>query len=128
VLDDVVRWFHLLAAAVWIGGSITVGALVPALRSAGATREQLRAAARRFGTVAWIALATSVVTGVVQVVRLHYPMRGRLEIKIGLVVLAALAAYIHQVTAARSRPVIRAGLETLSLGLALAILAVAVSL
>nr|NIR37826.1 copper-binding protein [Actinomycetota bacterium]NIS32340.1 copper-binding protein [Actinomycetota bacterium]NIU18815.1 copper-binding protein [Actinomycetota bacterium]NIU67372.1 copper-binding protein [Actinomycetota bacterium]NIV87869.1 copper-binding protein [Actinomycetota bacterium] len=36
-------WFHLLGMSVWIGGTITVGAIVPALRRSGASREQLRA-------------------------------------------------------------------------------------
>jgi len=51
VLDDLIRWIHLLAAAIWIGGMITVAALVPALRGARATSDQIRAAARRFGAL-----------------------------------------------------------------------------
>jgi len=130
VVNDVVRWFHLLAAAVWIGGSITVGALVPALRKAGATQEQIRAAARRFGTVAWIAIATSITTGIIQVIRLHLPVHGntRLVLKVTLVGIAVVIAYVHQVTASRSRPAVRGALEGLSLLVALAILAIAVTL
>lgn len=127
-MDDVVKWFHLLAAAVWIGGSITVGALVPALRKAGATTEQIRAAARRFGVVAWTALATSIVTGLIQVARRHYTIQGRLAFKVALVGVAVVVAYVHQVTAKRTPPAVRGALEGLSLVLALGILAVAVTL
>lgn len=130
MVNDVVRWFHLLAAAVWIGGSITVGALVPALRRAGATTEQIRAAARRFGVVAWTALAVSITTGITQVARFHIMVRGnaRLTLKLTLVGAAVVVTYVHQMTAARSRPAVRGALEGLSLVLALAILGAAVAL
>lgn len=125
-----VRWFHLLAAAVWIGGTITLAALVPALRKSGATTEQIRAAARRFGIVAWTALSVSVATGVIQLLRLHLPVSGntRLTIKLALVGVAVVVAWVHQVTAARSRPAVRGAVEGLTLVLALVILAMAVSL
>lgn len=126
----VVRWFHLLAAAVWIGGTITVAAVVPALRKAGATTDQVRSAARRFGIVAWAALATSVTTGIIQLARRHIPVAGntRLVVKLTLVGAAVVVAYIHQITAARSRPAVRGALEGLTLLLGLAILAAAVML
>ena len=44
-----IRWLHLLAASVWTGGLIVLGALVVALRRAGVEREVLRAAARQYG-------------------------------------------------------------------------------
>ena len=43
-----VRYLHLLAAAVWLGGLITMWAVVAVLRAAGAERSLLKAAARRF--------------------------------------------------------------------------------
>jgi putative copper export protein len=49
------RFFHLLGAMVWVGGLITLGALVPALRKAGADRALLQAAARQFGRLSWVA-------------------------------------------------------------------------
>lgn len=130
VIDDVIRWFHLVAAAVWIGGSITVGALVPALRAAGSTPEQIRAAARRFGVVAWTAIGVSVITGVIQLARMHIDLEAntRLTIKLALVTAAIVVAYLHQITAARSRPAVRGALEGVSLILALSILGVAVTL
>ena len=47
---------------VWVGGQLTLAALVPALRRFGA--EVPRAAPRRFNQVAWIALAVLIVTGI----------------------------------------------------------------
>ena len=53
---DTVRLFvHVLAATVWVGGQLTLAALVPVLRRLGA--EIPRAAARRFNQVAWLAFA-----------------------------------------------------------------------
>jgi len=49
---DTIRLFlHVLAATIWVGGQITLAALVPVLRRLGA--EIPRAAARRFNQVAW---------------------------------------------------------------------------
>lgn len=45
---------------VWVGGQLTLAALVPALRRFGA--EVPRAAVRRFNQVAWIAFAVLIVT------------------------------------------------------------------
>jgi putative copper export protein len=59
---DTVRLFlHVLAATIWVGGQLTLAALVPVLRRFGA--EVPRAAARRFNQVAWTAFAVLVVTG-----------------------------------------------------------------
>ena len=60
---DTVRLFlHVLAATIWVGGQITLAALVPALRRLGA--EIPRAAARRFNQVAWPAFGVLVIAGV----------------------------------------------------------------
>jgi uncharacterized membrane protein len=49
---DTIRLFlHVLAATVWVGGQITLAALVPALRRLGA--EISRTAARQFNQIAW---------------------------------------------------------------------------
>ncbi len=62
-----VRLFlHVLAATIWVGGQLTLAALVPALRRFGA--EVTRAAARRFNQIAWLAFAVLLVTGVVKLV------------------------------------------------------------
>jgi putative copper export protein len=129
-VDDTIRWIHLVAAAVWVGGQITVAALVPALRKAGATTDQVRTAARRFGVVAWTAIGVSVATGVIQLIRLDYPTRGNtpLLIKLVLVGLAVVVAWVHQIVARSAPPALRGAMEGTLLVLALAILAAAVAL
>jgi putative copper export protein len=60
---DTLRVFlHVLAATVWVGGQLTLAALVPALRPLGP--EVTRTAARAFNRVAWWAFAVLVLTGV----------------------------------------------------------------
>ena len=59
---DTIRLFlHVLAAAVWVGGQIVLGGLVPRLRRA--APETTRIAARAFGTVAWPSFAILMATG-----------------------------------------------------------------
>src|SRR5262249_43278962 len=49
---DTIRLFlHVLAATVWVGGQLTLAALVPVLRVQGPAAP--KAAARRFNLVAW---------------------------------------------------------------------------
>ncbi len=59
---------HILAAAVWIGGLVFIAAVfVPLLRRrdlGGAARSRLYDALDRFRTIAWVALATLVATGI----------------------------------------------------------------
>ena len=61
-LETVRLFLHVLAATVWVGGQITLAALVPALRAAGA--EIPRTAARAFNRVAWPAFGVLLLTGV----------------------------------------------------------------
>ena len=61
----IVLYLHILGATVWVGGMIVVAALVPALRKATDDIEVVRAAARRFGTASWAALALQVSTGII---------------------------------------------------------------
>ena len=126
---ETLKWIHLLAAATWTGGLITVGALVPALRRAGVTRDQLRAMARRFGAVSWGAFTVVVVTGVAQVAELSIPWSdGTLNLKLGLVVVAVALAGVHQVTARRTSHAVRGAIQGVILGLSIAIFGVAVTL
>jgi putative copper export protein len=61
-LETIRLFLHVLAATVWVGGQITLAALVPALRAAG--RDVPRAAARAFNRVAWPAFGVLLLTGV----------------------------------------------------------------
>jgi putative copper export protein len=58
---DTIRLFlHVLAATVWVGGQLTLAALVPILRMQGPGAP--KAAARRFNLVAWPAYGVLIVT------------------------------------------------------------------
>jgi putative copper export protein len=65
-LETIRLFLHVLAATVWVGGQITLAALVPALRAAGA--EVPKAAANAFNRVAWPAFGVLLLTGVWNVV------------------------------------------------------------
>lgn len=95
-LDTVRLFLHVLAATVWVGGQVTLAALVPALRAAGT--EVPKAAANAFNRVAWPAFAVLLVTGVWNV--LAESDRGpafqhTLLVKYALVVASGATAYAH---------------------------------
>ena len=101
-LETVRLFLHVLAATVWVGGQITLAALVPALRGAG--REVPRAAARAFNRVAWPAFGVLLVTGVWNVLAKEGddPAYERtLMVKYTLVLVSGVAAFLH--ARARSR-------------------------
>lgn len=93
-----VRLFlHVLSATVWVGGQLTLAALVPALRAAG--QDIPRMAARAFNRVAWPAFAVLVATGVWNVVaernKITGDYRTTLIVKLIFVVLSGGAAALH---------------------------------
>lgn len=59
-------FLHVLGATVWVGGQVTLAALVPALRAAGT--DVPRAAANAFNRIAWPAFVLLLLTGVWNVV------------------------------------------------------------
>lgn len=95
---DTVRLFlHVLAATVWVGGQITLAALVPALRRLGAGIP--RAAARRYGQVAWPAFAVLIVTGIWNVIAVRSQITGSYEttlvVKLVVVGISGVTAALH---------------------------------
>ena len=99
---DTVRLFlHVLAATVWVGGQITLAALVPVLRRQGS--ELARAAARQFNKIAWPAFAVLIATGAWNMAAEHDKSHGRyrttLVIKLAVVAVSGVTAFLH----ARSR-------------------------
>jgi putative copper export protein len=97
---DTVRLFlHVLAATIWVGGQLTLAALVPVLRRFGA--EVPRAAARRFNQVAWAAFAVLVVTGVWNIAAVHGQIshdasyRTTLIVKLAVVAISGVTAALH---------------------------------
>lgn len=93
-----VRLFlHVLAATLWVGGQLTLAALVPALRGLGAG--VTATAARRFNQVAWPAFAVLVATGVWNILAEadkdtgHY--RTTLIVKLAVVAVSGITAVLH---------------------------------
>ncbi|MDH3706299.1 MAG: hypothetical protein OES57_09545 [Acidimicrobiia bacterium] len=99
---DTIRIFlHLLGASVWIGGQIVLAALVPVLRTLGP--DAPRAAANRFGRVAWPFFALVVATGIWNMLTLDYDVletsyHMTLGIKMLLVAASGIAAFVHSNT------------------------------
>ncbi len=125
----IVRWLHLMAAATWTGGLVTLAALVVVLRRAGAERALLQAAARGFAAVSWTAMAIAIPTGLLQVSLMGLPWSyGRLHLKLAMVVLTVLLAGGHQLTARRSSPRARGMIQAAILLASLGVFAAAVAL
>jgi putative copper export protein len=95
---DTIRLFlHLLAATVWVGGQITLAALVPALRRLGS--DVPRAAVRRFNQVAWPAFAVLIITGIWNIIAVWPQVHGGYEttlvVKLIVVAISGAAAALH---------------------------------
>jgi len=95
---DTIRLFlHALAATVWVGGQLTLAALVPVLRRAGA--DIPRAAARRFNQVAWPAFAVLIITGIWNVIAVRSQVSGSYEttlvVKLVVVLISGVTAALH---------------------------------
>lgn len=105
-LDGLRVSIHVLAATVWVGGQLTLAGLLPAARRLGP--DAPRHLARAFARVQWPTYLVLVVTGFWNVSATHggQPRAWQivLGVKIGVVVLAGLGAWLH------SRAVSRAAL------------------
>lgn len=96
-LETVRLFLHVLAATVWVGGQITLAALVPALR--GTAEGVTKVAARAFNRIAWPAFAVLVVTGIWNVMAMDDDspsFQRTLMLKYGLVLASGVTAYVHQ--------------------------------
>lgn len=96
---------HVLAATIWVGGQITLAGLVPQLRSAGG--DVTARAARAFARLSWPAFLVLVLTGIWNVSAVHASnatssWKAVLSVKIGVVVLAGIAAWLHQRSTSRA--------------------------
>ena len=97
-LDSFRITLHILAAAVWVGGQIVLGAIVPKLRQE--APEALRVVANGFAKVAWPAFILAVFTGMwtifeVDVASLDTSYQATLGIKVLAVAVAGFAAAAH---------------------------------
>jgi putative copper export protein len=95
---------HVLAATIWVGGQITLAGLLPDLRTLGG--DATVRIARAFARISWPAFAVLVLTGIWNVTADHAShatsaWKTVLVVKIAVVILAGLAAFLHQ--RARSR-------------------------
>lgn len=119
--DSVRLFLHLLAATVWVGGQLTLAALVPALRGAG--RDVPKAAARAFNRIAWPAFAVLVLTGIWNVSAEHDEVHGKyrttLIVKLAVVVVSGIAAAAHARARNRTALAVFGALTALSALLAL---------
>ena len=99
-------FLHVLAATVWVGGQLTLAALVPALRAA--SPDAPRAAARAFNRVAWWAFGVLLLTGAWNVAERPSDTTSgydaALTVKLLVVVASGVTAYLHtKATTPRAR-------------------------
>jgi putative copper export protein len=98
--DGIRLTLHVLAAAVWVGGQITLAGLVPTARGLGA--DGPKKLARAFARISWPAYAVLVITGFwnVSAVGKHQPPAWKvvLGIKMAVVLLAGVSAYLHSIS------------------------------
>lgn len=96
-VDGIRLSLHVLAASVWVGGQIVVAGLVPTARQLG--QDAPRRVARAFSRLSWPAYAVLLVTGVWNVAAVQagqpHDWDVVLDIKIAVVLLAGLAAWLH---------------------------------
>jgi putative copper export protein len=96
---DVRLFLHVLAAAIWVGGQITLAGLVPVLRRAGA--DVPKSVARQFNRIAWPAFGVLIITGIWNIQANHLEIkhvsdyRNTLVAKLVFVVLSGVSAYLH---------------------------------
>ena len=95
---------HVLAAAIWVGGQIVLGALVPTLRKA--APDATAVVARAFARIAWPAFAVLVVTGIWNLTEVAFSSRSTayqvtLLVKLVLAAISGVAAAVHQIGRSR---------------------------
>ena len=108
-LDTLRLFLHLLAAAVWVGGQLTLAGLVPGVRALGP--DAPRTVARRFNRIAWPAFAVLVATGIWNLLDLDIDATSdygvTLMVKIAVVAVSGISAAIH--AGARSKVALAVG-------------------
>jgi putative copper export protein len=98
-VDSIRLFLHILAATIWVGGQLTLAALVPVLRLGDPGLPKL--VAQRFNKIAWPAYWVLVITGIWNVVEIHQHAAGdhawnvTLIIKVAVVALSGVAAFMH---------------------------------
>lgn len=103
-LTTVRLFVHVLAAAVWVGGQLTIAGLLPTARALG--DDAPRRVARAFNRFAWPAFAVLVITGVwnlfaVRIGDLGTDYMVTLALKLIAVTISGVAAAAHIVAKSR---------------------------
>jgi putative copper export protein len=124
---EIVKWVHLLAAAVWTGGLITLSFLVTSIRNTTDDVEVLRAVARRFSVISWVAFAVAIITGTWMYTDIGLPWED-FSTKGTLIIVAGGFALFHQLTAKRSSPAVRGIIQLLILIVSIGVFGAAVAL
>jgi len=115
-LDGIRLSLHVLAAAVWVGGQLTLAGLVPAARGLG--EGAARTLARAFARIQWPAYGVLVVTGLWNVSTVHagqpHSWQIVLGVKIVVVALVGLGALLHTRSTTRRGIAMWGGVTALS--------------
>jgi putative copper export protein len=95
-LETIRLFLHVLGATIWVGGQITLAALVPALRAAGT--DVPKAAANAYNRIAWPAFGILVLTGIWNVIAegdKGPAYQHTLMVKYTLVLASGVSAFLH---------------------------------
>ena len=98
-VDSIRLWLHVLGATVWVGGQLTLAALVPVLRTIGP--DVPKRVARAFNRVAWPAYGLLIVTGIWNVVAVNHAdhpsstYQAVLGAKVAVVAASGITAALH---------------------------------
>lgn len=111
-LETVRLFLHVLAASIWVGGQITLAALVPVLRAGGA--EIPKSAARAFARIAWPAFAVLILTGIWNVAADDHLDQATLGVKYVLVLISGVSAFLHGRASSRRQTAIWGAVTGLS--------------
>jgi putative copper export protein len=96
-IDGIRLSLHILAATIWVGGQLTLASLVPAARGLG--EGATKTLARAFERIQGPAFLVLVATGIWNISAVHAGQpavwQTVLGIKIGVVAVSGLAAFLH---------------------------------
>lgn len=124
---ELVKWIHLIAAAIWTGGIIVLAVLVTAIRRVTDDREILRASARAFGILSWSAMGVAIIAGTWMFTEWGLPWSSFM-VKGTLIATAIVLTFIHQVTARRTSPAVRGIIQLVIIMVSIGIFGAAVAL
>lgn len=109
-------FLHVLAACFWVGGQLTLAALVPVLRRIAPDAAGL--AARQFNRIGWPAYGLLLLTGAwntyAERAELHGSYARTYAVKVAVVALSGVAAYAHTRTRVPSRVALLGALSGLA--------------